>query len=93
MTTNIDNPSSQLGQGEIVVFPNPGNSTLSVRSVLNYGPVNVSIASSDGRVVWSETQKPISEIISVHTENLESGIYIITLRSGDRQLTSRWIKL
>jgi hypothetical protein len=92
MTTNIENPSSQLGQGEIVVFPNPGNSTLSVRSVLNYGPVNVSIASSDGRVVWSETQKPISEIISVNTENLESGIYIITLRSGDRQLTSRWIK-
>ena len=92
-TTHVENPTSQPGQPEIAVFPNPGNSWLSVRSVLNYGPVNVSIASTDGRMVLSETQKPISGIISINTENLESGIYLITLRSGDRQLTSRWIKL
>lgn len=72
------------------VSPNPNNGSFNVRfNTRNSQPVNVGVFDLQGRQVYSrafQSQSLFSENISL---NVASGVYLVTVKNGDRQETRK----
>lgn len=88
-TTNNDGLS--LG----VLYPNPAQINTTVKYNLEHpGNVRISIINSFGVVVQLHEKKHTSTGVfykTIHTSNLEKGIYVVEISSGEKQITKKLI--
>jgi hypothetical protein len=72
------------------LWPNPASEYIHLSFSYNTMQVReVSVVRSDGRVVWHDTSLP--EMIGL--ESFPEGLYMVVLRTSDRQYVSRFIIL
>ncbi|MGB9747758.1 MAG: T9SS type A sorting domain-containing protein [Bacteroidales bacterium] len=77
-------------QENLRLWPNPASEYLHLSFSDNTMQVReVSVVRSDGRVVWHDTSMP--EMIGL--ESFPEGLYMVVLRTSDRQYVSRFIIL
>jgi hypothetical protein len=80
--------------GEIKVFPNPGNSYLTVNfENTTSSAIKVEIFSTDGRKVMSQkAENAQQKSVTFNTTALNTGIYIVTLSNKEVKESLKWIK-
>jgi PKD repeat protein len=94
VTVNVVPPvsvPSTLEKGFISIYPNPNNGMFTI--YLPYAitcEVDIAIYSTLGQTVWKSTKLTISEkSISVNSSNLQTGFYIITVKTSEVNLKGK----
>lgn len=72
--------SSNLDQN-FIIYPNPTNGIINIRSLIDVGEVHISILDLNGRKVYSENTD-LNEIITIQAGHLRTGLYIVQIE-GD----------
>lgn len=77
-----------FGKGALSVYPNPATHHV---TVVNDSPVRrVEILNAEGRLVYDES--PDSERFEINTSAWPAGVYFLTVRTSDRNLTRKIVK-
>jgi bacillopeptidase F len=84
--TGVLSPS----ENRISVYPNPGNSDLTIFSDEALGMI--SLISMDGKTVYEKSLEDIDLKHNVPTSSLSDGIYIVQCKSSKGVQSIRWIK-
>ena len=76
------------------VYPNPANTNLNIRFNAKSNQSNIKVYSTTGQLLLSKNvENNIGEtVISLQLENLNSGMYFISVLNGNRNLTKSVIK-
>jgi aldose sugar dehydrogenase len=95
IVTSVD-AETETNELNSYVFPNPSSGELNLRinSVKNTN-TTVRIWSNDGKLVQPETKHAVligENNISLNTETLPKGFYLIELNNGDKNSMLHWVK-
>jgi len=90
-TASFDTPrKAKEDKPGIHVFPNPANDYTIVSYNIEGNGV-MQLLSQDGRVIRSESLKSGINKHLIRTEGLPSGVYTISLKSGNKVLTTKLV--
>ena len=78
----------ELNKSEIYVYPNPVQNTLNVSAGVSVD--QVSIFDLTGREVMRAT--PNASAFSLDVANLNKGLYLVSLKAGDQEMTTKLVK-
>lgn len=83
----------EFTNASIELSPNPSDGTLQMRLPKSLQNATITLFTLDGKRVFSE-QRNISEneILAYDFKKLSSGLYLITISSGTKMYTGKWIK-
>ncbi|PHS62897.1 MAG: peptidase [Flavobacterium sp.] len=73
-----------------IIYPNPSNGNINIRSLIDLGDATISIFDINGREVYSK-QVSLQDTVNVNAENLTTGIYIIQIKGADYTHTAKLI--
>lgn len=79
----------------LAIFPNPAINELNVSySVANNSLTNINITDLSGKVIQSHAIQSIqgSNVVTIDTEALSSGVYLIQLESGNKFVSKKFAK-
>jgi hypothetical protein len=81
----------------VLVYPNPANTQLQIfAKIIDNQPVNISILSMDGKILYSESAIPTNGILqkSVHLSslNLPKGAYLLEVKGANVKTINKWVK-
>ncbi|SRX72327.1 T9SS-dependent M36 family metallopeptidase [Aequorivita antarctica] len=96
-TENFDIPvGCELGISDnstfnnFIVYPNPSNGELSIKSRIDVGEATISIFDMNGRKVFNQTVE-LHQSATINASGLTSGIYLMQINSADRSQTTKLI--
>ncbi|MCB0464860.1 MAG: T9SS-dependent M36 family metallopeptidase [Aequorivita sp.] len=97
-TENFDIPAGcELGisdnganDNNFIVYPNPSNGELSIKSRVDVGEATISIFDMNGRKVFNQTIE-LHQSTTINASGLSSGIYLMQIDSADRSQTTKLI--
>jgi hypothetical protein len=82
-------PDCTLGTGDrgsldnnFIIYPNPSNGNINIRSLIDLGDATISIYDINGREVYNH-QVSLQNTVNVNAENLSTGLYIIQIKGAD----------
>ena len=81
-----------LTEQKIKVFPNPATSVVKILGLINTDNANISIANTYGSTVLSYQWKITNNALNIPISSLDSGIYIVTIRSGEYKVQTKFYK-
>jgi len=73
-----------------IIYPNPSNGNINIKSLVDAGNVTVSIYDLNGRAVYSQNME-LHNTVSISAEGITSGIYVIQIDGADYNQTSKLI--
>ncbi len=80
----------ELVDADISLFPNPVMHLLNLQWSSSYGPSQISITDALGQLVHTSSASGTSIVIDV--ASLSQGIYLLSIRFGERKVQGRFIK-
>jgi extracellular elastinolytic metalloproteinase len=90
-------PNCELGVNDegglgtnFIIYPNPSNGNINIKSILNVGDVNIQITDMNGRVVFNENRF-LDDTVNIDAQNLSTGIYIVNIYGGNYVHTAKVI--
>jgi hypothetical protein len=96
-TASFDIPDScePLGVNDqlndnFIIYPNPSNGNINIKSLINLGDANVSIYDINGRKVYSQ-EVTLQGTVNINAENLRAGMYIIQINGEDYSHSTKLI--
>ncbi len=83
---------SDVGTNEnnFIVYPNPSNGELSIKSRVDVGEATISIFDMNGRKVFNQTIE-LHQSATINASGLTSGIYLMQIDSAERSQTTKLI--
>jgi len=77
----------------ILLYPNPSNDFLNIKfSKTINTQIKINIYDSNGRLISKSTQVPSNNQIQIKVENLNSGVYFLTILNGKQQSSGKFVK-
>jgi len=73
-----------------IIYPNPSEGNINIKSVVNVGDVNIKITDMNGRVVFNENRL-LEDTVHIDAQNLSAGIYVINIDGGNYVHTAKVI--
>lgn len=73
----------EQSENKIIVFPNPASDVMNLRFQGGFLPDMVQLINMKGQLVLNQHMTELQDAFSVDISNLETGIYILHLTSGD----------
>ena len=77
-------------ENNFIVFPNPSNGELNIKSRVDVGEATISIFDMNGRKVFTQ-QVELHGAANVNASGLNAGIYLIKIEGGNRSQTTKLI--
>jgi len=74
----------------LIIYPNPSNGTINIKSHVDLGNVKVSIFDINGRNVYYQ-DIVLQDIFTINNESLIAGVYIIKIESNNYSHTAKLI--
>ncbi|EDP72531.1 Protease-associated PA [Flavobacteriales bacterium ALC-1] len=81
----------EFSEDSLSVFPNPTQTELSISTRYDLGNVAITLVDINGRVVL-EMQKELFNTITINTSQLQSGLYILSIKGDDFSYNEKIIK-
>ncbi len=79
------------GLGEnFIIYPNPSNGNINVKSLMNLGEATISIFDINGRQVFNQ-EVTIQDTVNLNADNLRAGMYIMQIKGADYTHTTKLI--
>ena len=82
--------SSQITK--VKVFPNPATNVVNVLGLKNSIQANILISDIYGNIVLKHRWKIKNNALNIPIATLESGLYIISIRSKEQEVTTKFYK-
>lgn len=79
-------------EGDLKLFPNPVINTLNIQSKTTSPIQYCSITDLEGRLVWEDKQPVLPGIKIMDVSFLDSGVYFLTIHSGEEKLVEKFVK-
>jgi len=96
-TTGIENSRDEFPEFEVIVYPNPVNSSFQIDYNLHQMyDVNITIYNNFGiqvKTLLNEYQQPGNQQMVFNIENLNTGIYFCIVKTNDETILTKIIKL
>ena len=73
-----------------IIYPNPSNGNINIKSLIDFGDANVSIYDINGRKVHNSDVN-LQNTVSVNAQNLSAGMYIMQIEGADYSHTAKLI--
>ncbi len=80
----------ELFNSNFIIYPNPSNGNINIKSFIDIGNVKVSIFNINGKNVYNQDVN-LQDTINIKADNLRTGIYIIQIESNKYIHTSKLI--
>ncbi len=77
-------------ENNFIVYPNPSNGELNIKSRFDVGEATISIFDMNGRKVFNQTVE-LHQNATVNASGLTSGIYLMQIEGADRSQTTKLI--
>jgi hypothetical protein len=61
-----------------IIYPNPSNGEINIRSLIGVGEVSISIFDLNGRTVYTENTE-LNDMVSINASHLNAGIYMVQI--------------
>ncbi len=74
------------------IYPNPTQSILTIRTSKRFDMVNIALIDINGRIVLEE-KRELLDIISIPTDQLEAGLYILNIKGNNINYNKKIIKI
>lgn len=74
----------------LIIYPNPSNGNINIKTIIDLGEVKVSIFDLNGRNIYSQ-DVVLQDTINIGTESLVTGVYIIKIESNNYSHTAKLI--
>ncbi|MES2766892.1 MAG: T9SS type A sorting domain-containing protein [Bacteroidota bacterium] len=93
-TVGVEEETSLVRNTEISLSPNPANDYINIQTSLPAGNISIRIHSLLGETVAEQFQHNDNEAFSLRLsiENLASGVYFVTLKSGEKSVMRMFMK-
>ena len=97
-TEAFDIPASCEGLGtnensldnNFVIYPNPSNGNINIKSLIDFGDAKVSIFDLNGREVFTN-EVSLQNTVNINAENLTTGLYILQINGADYSHSAKLI--
>jgi extracellular elastinolytic metalloproteinase len=73
-----------------IIYPNPSNGNINIKSLLDFGDAAISIFDMNGREVYNN-EVSLQNTVSINAENLTTGLYLIQINGADYSHTAKLI--
>ena len=73
-----------------IIYPNPSNGNINIKSLIDFGDAKVSIYDINGREVYN-TDVNLQDTVSINAKNLSAGMYIMQIEGADYSHTAKLI--
>jgi len=77
---------------KVKVFPNPASNVVNVLGLKNSNRADISISDTYGNVVLNHHWQIKNNALNIPITSLTSGIYVITIRSEEQQVQTKFYK-
>lgn len=77
-------------KNNFIIYPNPSNGEINIKSRMDVGTANISIFDMNGRKVFSQ-QIELHRSANVNASGLHTGIYLMQIEGGGRSQTTKLI--
>ncbi len=88
-TTGIPEAHDENSQ-QLILSPNPAQNDLTIQSSVELIDADLKVFNSTGQLVMC-IRSTSQTVVHVNTSDLSSGVYYLTLNSGDQQFSNRFI--
>jgi hypothetical protein len=89
--TTLSVGDNSLLKGNILIYPNPSNGNINIKPLIDLGDdVMIQIFDINGRMVLTQ-DVALHDTITINTESLNSGIYILEIETNDQTLREKLI--
>jgi len=95
IVNSLENSRTDNSQ-EVLIYPNPASESLfiKIKSLKGINNMHITISDLQGRLVFnSEYRTQTSSVLSINIDNLNSGLYFVTIMNKDYSFTKKFIKL
>jgi hypothetical protein len=97
-TEAFDIPASCEGLGtnensldnNFIIYPNPSNGNINIKSLIDFGDAKVSIYDMNGREVFTN-EVSLQNTVNINAENLTTGLYILQINGVDYSHSAKLI--
>jgi len=80
---NCDNLSvEEFGADNYSIYPNPTSNEINIKVNGNYGDVSIAIYDINGRVVYTQDNAELNNIMTIDVSKLQTGVYVLGI-AGD----------
>ena len=79
---NLDN--------NFIIYPNPSNGNINIKSLIEVGDAKVSIYDMNGREVYNN-EVSLQNTVTINAENLTTGLYLMQINGADYSHTAKLI--
>lgn len=77
---------------KIKVFPNPATNVVNILGLANSNQANITISDLSGNIVLQRQWAIRNKSVSIPVPNLPTGIYVVSIRSSEQQLQTKFYK-
>ncbi|WP_276168064.1 T9SS type A sorting domain-containing protein [Zobellia alginiliquefaciens] len=89
---NIGHKTTMTSVKKVKVFPNPASNVVNVLGLKNTAKATISIMDIYGNIVLSHQWEIRRNAISIPVSSLDSGAYIINIRSNEEKVHTKFYK-
>ncbi|BAO75239.1 metalloprotease MEP2 [Winogradskyella sp. PG-2] len=83
--------TEEFSNDNLTIYPNPTKTELSISTTKNLGNVTITLVDINGRVVL-EMRKELFNVITVNTNQLQSGLYVLNIKGDNFNYNEKIIK-
>ena len=92
VTTERVSQKEKLASPKVKVFPNPATNVINVLGLLNSSAAKITVSDIYGTAVLTHEWEIRNNAINIPIANLEVGIYMISVRSKEQTVQTKFYK-
>ena len=85
-------PTTETKTQKVIVFPNPATNVVNILGLHNSSRAAISITDTYGTLVLQHRWEIKNNALNIPITSLNSGIYIVTIRSEEQQVRTKFYK-
>tara|TARA_R110002167_G_scaffold94554_13_gene252365 strand:+ start:107 stop:403 length:297 start_codon:yes stop_codon:yes gene_type:complete len=90
--TSGNNPEAPVNIIKVKVFPNPATNVVNVLGLQNCNKAEFTISDLYGNVVMQHAWEISNNALNIPISDLDSGIYILRIRSAEQSADTKFVK-
>jgi len=84
--------SQEIKTQKVKVFPNPATNVVNILGLQNTSRADIIVSDTYGNIVLNHRWEIKNQALNLPISNLESGIYMISIRSEDQNVKTKFYK-
>ncbi len=89
---NETEPTAEIKTQKVIVFPNPATNVVNILGLQNSRRAEIQVTDTYGNAVLQHRWEIKNNALNIPITSLNSGIFIVTIRSEEQQVQTKFYK-